>query len=267
MGRREDGAYACTKAREIIKKLRIEGVDEIDVDLIAATYNVFVVNGGVTGAEGRLEADNEGGTVRVRSDISKQPRRRRHVIAHELGHYLIHKDRRALAACSERDFTSFSTNKTEEADANWFAAELLMPARLFGPRCDVRQPSLTAIEGLANAFQTPLTTTAIRFVDLAPEPCCIVWSESGRVKWAIAGPEFRGFVERDHQLNSYSVAYDALRDRRGCKEPQEVPARAWLEGGRGDLIEDCWYFSGLDAAVSLLWQPAVDDDERDDDEA
>jgi hypothetical protein len=63
--------------------------------------------------------------------------RERFTIAHELGHFLLHTDELTLSsvffACREKDIhstTSRQNNRGKEAEANRFAAELLMPEQL-----------------------------------------------------------------------------------------------------------------------------------------
>jgi hypothetical protein len=147
-----------------------------------------------------------------------------------------------------------------EEEANWFAAELLMPRFLFEPKCDVEQPSFEHVKALAAEFTTSLTATAIRFVDLCPEACAVVWSERGAIKWAIRGPDFWPWIEFGQKLDSYTHAFDAFGGRALPQGPQEVPARAWTSKAKGDIYEDTLWFRSMGVTLSLLWLPSSDDD-------
>jgi len=254
-------------ARRELQDRRIETVDEIDIEAIANYHKLFVVEGGLAGAEGRSVIGAGAGIIRVRGDIT-QPERRRFVIAHEIGHCILHKTG-SVQPCSERDLFRYEEGN-REAEANWFAAELLMPGRLFARHCDVPAPSFDAVSKIARLFQTTLTATAIRFVQITSERCAIVWSEDGRVKWSVRSTDFPAWVTRGRTLSGYSHAADVFKNKSVPAGFQPVPQNAWLEqrvlGGR-DICEETRPFQRLGAALSMLWLPSdKDDDERSDDD-
>ena len=102
----------------------------------------------------------------------------------------MHATQGQVSICTSADLTRYDSNGDAEEEANWFAAELLMPKVLFEPRCDVRQPTFEKVRTLAQEFTTTLTATAIRFARLCPEACAVVWSEAGAIKWAVRGDDF-----------------------------------------------------------------------------
>jgi Zn-dependent peptidase ImmA (M78 family) len=65
---------------------------------------------------------------------SQHENRQRFTIAHELGHYLLHKGTKLHFdedfRIDYRDATSSDATKREEVEANGFAAALLMPERI-----------------------------------------------------------------------------------------------------------------------------------------
>jgi hypothetical protein len=253
--RRELGMRGRVKATEVLRRLRIQGVDELDVEAIAFHHGLRVRYGGLSGAQGRLASRGGRGFVRIADGIH-QFQRRRYIISHELGHHLMHAPEGRLSLCTDGDFLRYDAAAGNvEEEANWFAAELLMPKPLFEPKCDVKQPSLEVVKGLAEMFTTTLTATAIRFVDLAPEACAVVWCENGTIKWAIRGPEFWPWIEFGQRLGSFTHAVDAFKGKTLPQGPQLVPARSWTSKEGGDLYEDTAWFSGLGATLTLLWLP------------
>jgi hypothetical protein len=253
--RRELGARGRLKATELLRRLRIQRLEELDIEAIAFHLGLRVKYGGLSGAQGRLASHGGRGLIRVADDI-QQPQRRRYIIGHELGHHLLHTKEGRVSLCTEGDLLRYDAGAgNAEEEANWFAAELLMPKPLFEPMCDVKQPSLAVVRSLAETFNTTPTATAIRFVDLAPEACAVVWSEDGAIKWAIRGPEFWPWIEFGQRLGSYTNAVDAFRGKVVPRGPQQVPARAWTTKQSGDLYEDSLWFSSLGATLSLLWLP------------
>lgn len=253
--RRELGARGRMKATEVLRRLGIQQLQELDIEAIAFHHGLRVRYGGLSGAQGRLAARGGRGFVRVADGIHQLPRRR-YIVSHELGHHLMHAPEGRLSLCTEGDFLRYDAAAGDaEEEANWFAAELLMPKPLFEPKCDVKQPSLGVVRTLAEMFTTTPTATAIRFVDLAPEACAVVWSESGAIKWAVRGPEFWPWIEFGQRLDSYTHAADAFSGKALPRGPQVVPASAWTSKRSGDVYEDTEWFSGLRATLTLLWLP------------
>ncbi len=244
------------RAVEVLRRLRIQTVQEIDVECIAFDHGLRVRYGGLGGAQGRLTSTGKRGFIRIADGISQEPRRR-YIIAHELGHHLLHAPTGQLSLCTDGDFLRYDAAAGDaEEEANWFAAALLMPDVLFKPKCDQRQPTLAIVRALAKEFGTTRTATAIRFVELCPEACAVVWSERRVIKWAVRGPDFWPQIEFGRQLDSYTHAVDAFGGRVIPKGPQVVPARAWTSRNGGDLYEDTEWFRTLGATLSLLWLPS-----------
>lgn len=264
----DPGQLARAAARRELLSLRIEAVDEIDVEQIANFHRLFVVEGDLHGAEGRSVTGGGAGIIRIRNDIAKIERRR-FIIAHEIGHCILHKSG-SVKPCSEGDLFRYEDGN-REAEANWFASELLMPGRLFGRHCDVAEPSFAAVKNIARVFRTTLTATSIRFVQLTSERCALVWSERGRVKWSVRAADFPGWIERGRRLSGQAHAADVFANKSFPKGFLPVPQAAWLDrrvlNGRA-LMEETLAFSNLGAALSMLWLPVErgEDDRADDDD-
>jgi Zn-dependent peptidase ImmA (M78 family) len=261
------GQLSRAAARRELQDFHIEALDEIDVEAMAAYRRLFIVEGDLHGADGRSVTHGNSGIIRIRSDIS-QVERRRFIVAHEIGHCVMHKTG-SVTPCSEGDLFRYEDGN-REAEANWFAAELLMPAKLFRPLCNVSKPTFDAIGEVARACRTTLTSASIRFVQLGPERCAFVWSENGKVKWSVKSADFPEWIVRGRTLSDLSHASDVFRGRPIPKGLQPVPQNAWLDkrilGGR-DLMEETIEFTKLKAGLTLLWLPMeADEDDRDDDD-
>jgi hypothetical protein len=174
----------------------------------------------------------------------------------------------SVTSCSEADLFSYEDGN-REAEANWFASELLMPSKLFRPSCDVPKPTFDAIGAIARKFRTTLTATSIRFVQLGPERCAFVWSEDRKVKWSVRSADFPERIPRGWVLKSFSHASDAFVGKVIPKGMQQVPQQAWLEkraAGGCDLMEETIWFERFGAALSLLWLPMDGDEDGSDDD-
>src|SRR5262249_4609922 len=143
-----------------------------------------------------------------------------------------------------------------EAEANAFAAELLMPERLTRRRCEVSPVCLGPVRHIAHEFRTSLSASAIRFVELTSERCATVYSERGVVSWAVHSPTFTATIAGGVPLDRASVAHDYFRTGTLDERAQPVPAGAWIDdAGDVEIVEHSAALDDLGAVVSLLWVP------------
>jgi len=135
------------------------------------------------------------GVICVSSLIAEQGRKN-FTVAHELGHWCMDSFEQNAFYCSREDIESFKpTTKPIELRANEFAAEFLMPRFIYKPLVDARSPGWGQIKDLAALSQTTLTATAIRFMDLTDEACCLIVSQAGRIAWFRKSRDFRPYVQ------------------------------------------------------------------------
>lgn len=256
-------------ATDLLRKYRVASPEAIDLETLAWLRGRLRVKvGGLDGAEGRLVAtDGEGGVIRVASD--KNLGRFRFTVAHEIGHFVLHQHGVVDKIDTRREMTIWN-DASEEAEANCFAAELLMPDYLFRPHC-VGKPSIQALDNLADIFGTSTLATAFQYWEYTREPVAIVLSEGWQMK------SFRPFKDgwpriRFGEVHEDSAAGERLSERSGDSGGMvSTSAYAWLEGF-GDrpeksIMEDSRYMDYYDTTLTLLWHDEpLDDDEADDDD-
>jgi Zn-dependent peptidase ImmA (M78 family) len=217
-------AFAEQQAEELVSALGIDDPSEISIEDIAMTQGALVLEGGLTGAEARLTSSPKISFIRVNSEI-RELGRRRFGIAHEVGHLVLHKDRNALAICSQNDVVLFASNDQKELQANIFAAALLMPARMFEPRCKSIAPSLALISQLAQEFEVTLTAAATRFIEFSPHRCCLVVSKGGRIRYHRRSGDFGYFLAPSEEVKPLTYAadfYGGNRFLRACSPYQPM---------------------------------------------
>ncbi len=171
-------AWAAAKASE--------DIFPIDCKAIAEGLSIRVEGGDLDGEfEGGLFIE-EGLTAIIYNENIEEDGRKNFTIAHELGHFSLHKNRRELR-CTFDDLNNFG-GKTHphgiEQEANSFAANLLMPADDFRPKIRSCNLSLAVIGQLAyERYATTLTAAALRAQDLAGKPCAVIMLRDDKVKW------------------------------------------------------------------------------------
>lgn len=103
-------------------------------------------------------------------------------IAHELGHYFMPGHVEAVIQGENGMHVSragFNSNNKYEAEADRFAAGLLMPRHLFFPAIEKAGQGLVAIDALAILCKTSLHATAIRYTQCSRDPVAIIVSRGG----------------------------------------------------------------------------------------
>lgn len=174
------------------------------------------------------------GTVVLNSDIREEGRRL-FTLAHEIGHYVLPTHAKKPAVCRARDVQNWSPGlPSGEIEANRFAAEILMPRALVVDQLRT-EPSFRVVRRIAERFQTSLTASTYRFVELSSYRIAMVWSTAGRRIWYKASEEFGRAVELG-PLSAETFAADCFRGEAVPDHLESVPAAAWLY--ENNLIED-----------------------------
>jgi Zn-dependent peptidase ImmA (M78 family) len=140
-------------ANRLLKTLGVTRAP-VDVKWVAEALDVRVIEVNQPGWAGAITSTNNTATIWV--NAADAPVRKRFTIAHELGHLFLHP-----AGQEFRDATF--TGGPKESEANWFAADLLMPLWML----DSYASSIGAdAEELARMFQVSSHAMGIQLAKL-----------------------------------------------------------------------------------------------------
>ena len=131
----------------MIGSLKIKHPSDISIENIAWTQGALVVEAGLRGCDARLVCTPgvRPAILRVKNSLSP-PGKKRFAIAHELGHLKLSHNPGEPTECADEEFHAwYKDQRHQEAEANIFAAELLMPESLFSPRLENSVPSFETI--------------------------------------------------------------------------------------------------------------------------
>jgi hypothetical protein len=152
---------------------------------------------------------------------------------------------------------SYARRPPGEVACDVFAAELLLPYKLFKPRLDAADMGLASISVLADEFDASLISTGSRFATFSRELCAFVLSEDGKVRYSARSTRLRdakAWIRPGSPLpaDSYSAR---LRARGTRSEPEQAEPLEWFEDWDrdGSLCEDALYIAGWDQTLTLLW--------------
>jgi len=214
-------------AYKLNQRFAVTRPGELQLEDGAMALGVLVVIEQLDGASARLVRKGNKGIARVSNRITLAGARR-FAIAHELGHWEQHQDKSQLFLCTEADMRDYSRSVLE-IEANQFAAELLMPAGLFRPKCQGADPSLSLVKELAEEFVTSRTATAIRLVHETGHKCMVVYSEQGKVKWWKRKEGATSlWLQKDQAIHPHSMAYECLKELAVPNNMAVVPTEAWF---------------------------------------
>ena len=157
---------------EVLKKYT--QVAPVDVDSIARELGVHLVRDYLVGISGKIQRDAKGKYTIV-VNASDSPARQRFTIAHEIAHFLYHRDligdgvadSPAYRSPDERIYNDTPLEKRHEVQANQFAANLLMPKELVRS-LELHFPNLSDAE-LADRLGVSLPALRVR-KGLSPYP-------------------------------------------------------------------------------------------------
>ncbi|MCK4664182.1 MAG: ImmA/IrrE family metallo-endopeptidase [Bacteroidales bacterium] len=190
----------------------------------------------------------------------KQSGRGRFSLAHELGHYLIdehHTDIRTGKLKPHPSFLKNSQIDIYEAEADHFAANLLMPEEKFYNACGGRKFNWNLIEDLARKFKSSKFATLLRFTNIIRHEIFIIGSEKSIIKWFIRNDDFPKMKHKFKRGEKLPQTALANMDINGVSKVVDAYSGDWFEtwGGKSErqLYEQCYFAEAYNQKITLLW--------------
>lgn len=195
------------------------------------------------------------GRILVRSGI-REAGRKRFTIAHEIGHYVLHRDQQN--SCSPREIEGWKEGQPlPEREADTFASELLLPTTDVTHHVNKRWPSMQVVSDVADHFGASMMAAGRKFCDVAPQSCALVWSSQRVIRWFHPSPSFVNFIEPGAPLGFDSLALSAHECRDLTDKMEEVPAEAWIKSPwlKDDAVvsEQSILMPSYEGCLSLIW--------------
>ena len=191
-----------------IEEFGICSPEHIRIRDIAFAKGAMIVEQKLSRAAASIVKAGNRATIRIPPTDTAE--RKRFSIAHELGHLLMGHITLIQKICSDADMMDWYQS-SQEAQANFFASELILPTKLVCSRCDIGNINFEPIKGIARDFRASLTATAIKFVRLCPEKCAIIYSTQGKIRWLYKSPDWWPIIRKDKKLDKRTLAYDFFR--------------------------------------------------------
>ena len=188
--------------------------------------------------EGALltDADKQKGVILYKAGARIE--RRRFTIAHELGHFLIpsHKGDQQCTAADLRESRRDTDHRRREAEANRFAAGLLMPKPWFSRDLErLGDADVAHVLSLAKQYCTSLEATSNRYCELTDDVCAFVFTKDGVIRYVRRATNFPRLSLRTGDrlpIGSSSLRASSL-PLRVASAWSELDGSVWLETEHG----------------------------------
>lgn len=216
-------------AQKFLDKCGLSSPTELLLEEIIASEGAFVQTSKIDGAEGRIIFDSTGlNAIITVNDTIKLETKKRFVLAHELGHLIMHRDKKKILTDTNLTLSEYTAKEVIEIEANSFASEFLMPEMEFRRFCD-RKLDLNQIKRISDFFQTSITATLLRFKDIGNYPIAVIFSDMGQIKWKFFSDDFvLTFIPPNSQIPYNTIAYDIHHSKYNESEPELVDAIDWF---------------------------------------
>lgn len=160
-----------------------------------------------------------------------RPERRRFTVAHELGHFVMHRARAAEFRCDTDSVHSGSdTLVVMEREANVFAGNLLMPGDLFAKSINEARIDLHFLSELASRFEVSFEALCIRFIQFTNLRAILVCWDNGY---------------RDYECRSSKARLTRAQIRRRDDPQEPLPGTVAADPG----VEQEW--NGIEMPAAL----------------
>lgn len=160
--------------------------------------------------------------------------------AHELGHYILHRQLQDRFQCMEDDMHNWSNDEADiEAQADLFASYLLMPLNDYREQLNA-EVDFDLMGHCANRYGVSLTAAVLKWLEHTDENAVFVVSRDGYMTWAKssqrafkAGAFFKTSSNViEVPVGSLAANTEIAHDRRGV----ELPGQIWFPHADKNMV-------------------------------
>jgi len=261
---------AQVKAQQLLENCGLDEITDIEMSLFVSGLDAMLIEEKLTNCDGKITFGKSKAVIKVNSDIQFE-QRKRFVIAHEIGHLIMHRNMQL----PDDAFSNFNIiagmenalkNGSQEIDANEFASELLMPEKLFVKEAKkAKKFSPLLIKQLSERFNVSLTATVFRYMQFDLHPICIVFIEEGRVKYWKKSDSLRVWLEDYTRLSPPpdSIAAEYIQSNYEFlykleEKAQTISKSTWFKLNEydedTDFYEYCIPTKKYKTILSIIWE-------------
>lgn len=224
------------RAEALVSEFGIASPSELDVDAIACDAGMDVRYEPLDGCEATLVGVKNQAIATIRPSGNRG--RERFSVAHELGHWSLHRGK--SFRCRVDDVSeNLASDATLEKEADSYAAHLLMPRGLFDPaiRSGARMPTFKHIEEVAHAFEVSMAAAVIRMAEVDSLPVIVACYNARGIRWHAAAPHVPRRWRLVQTLDEDSFAYEFVNGAKVQRCAGKQSADAWFSNDDAENYE------------------------------
>lgn len=224
------------RAEALVSEFGISLPSELDVEAIACDAGMDVRYELLDGCEATLVGVKNQAIATIRPSGNRG--RERFSVAHELGHWNLHRGK--SFRCRVDDLSeNLASDTTLEKEADSYAAHLLMPRSLFDSaiRSGAKMPTFAHIEDVAQAFEVSMAAAVIRMAEVDSLPVIVASYNAHGIRWRAAAPHVPRRWRLHQTLDSDTFAYDVVNGAKQQRCAGKQSADAWFSNDGADEYE------------------------------
>ena len=246
-------------ARELHSYIGWTQPTDFSMEEIASSLGIFVKNVPIDGSDGRILIKGDTAIISIDKEINHVGRRN-FILAHEIGHFLLHKEAFKLYSDTYLTLSEWYQKGIQEKEANIFASEILMPEYNFRGKVKGKRLNLPLIAEVSEYFGTSILASFLRYVSIGDFPAMIVFMQDGIIRWKYSSQDFPfRYLQTNSNVPAWTVAGDFFSKGIIESKPEQVEAREWFPDdsqirylSQMKLWEQC-YPVNKNGLVSCLW--------------
>ena len=248
-------------AIKMLEECGLDNIFEIPLEMLVAGRGAILRYSKLQNSDGRIVFGKRGKAIITINSQIEYEGKRRFTIAHELGHFEMHKD---ILPHNDSDITLNNfKNGSQESEANQFATELLMPEKIFSQECNSQKFGPSLLRELAEKFNTSITSVVFRYIELGNYPIFIFYSQENKLKYWKRND---GYYLKVKDITNLPVPEDSVAAEfynDGTIYPKEestqiISKSTWFELGKFDkderFYEYCIITQKFNTVLSIVWQ-------------
>ena len=254
-------------ALSILNDFGIDEPNKVNIEDIVLALEIPFQYKKMQGCDGRILHGNNKSIITISNSIEFETRKR-FTIAHELGHYLLHR-KEPIQHTDNISSLSWYNDKSktgialQEYEANMFASELLLPTFSFKEFIQSKPFSPDLIREISDYYNVSRSSIIYRFAENGNHPLCVFYTKDNKVLFWRRSEGFNYRIKDITKLSppTDSVAAEFFNDNTIYSvedSKQEIVKSTWLDVS-ADYVNDtffefCMVYSAANLTLSVIWE-------------
>lgn len=250
-------------AQSIISEFYIQKPDDISelrtLTGICGSKKIYVKPDQLDNCAAKILIEDDNAIIVYDKNITYEPRIK-FSIAHEMGHYFLHRNIRHLFEDTDEVLNKLFLSTGIEKEADQFASELLMPSNIFVETiktCGIPMPDFNMVKHLSTVFNMSILATTLKLVRCGNYCIALIACEDKKIKWYHADSEFPYRLKpRGTVLDNTTSAYEFFSSGKHFLEHQEIYSDAWTTNAESEdiIIEHTHCSDQYGYTLTIIWK-------------